>query len=247
MSADSTRQFEVCDQGADVDVVVAGFAAYGLAGLTAVDYLRERLELEPCGYVTTDALPVITPFEDGNPHHHTRILTRDDLDVAVLHGGLFVPNSAANAFTEAVLDWSTAADVDEVAVCSGVPLAHGPEDHRTFHVATSDYHERRLADAPVDVPGMGNGFLDGVDAALVDRGMRTDLAVGVFLTPVHDRVPDAEAAIRLVDTVSALYDLDVDTAPLEAFADDVESYYQRLSERLTAVSEEERPDDRMFM
>jgi uncharacterized protein len=246
MQVDSTCQFGVTDEGADVDHVVAGFAAYGLAGLTAVDYLRERLDLEPCGYVTTDDMPAIAPFEDGRPHHHTRILTHPDLDVAVLHGGLFIPNSAANGFTRAILDWTERADVREVAVCSGVPVAHGPEDHRTFHVATRDYYNARLADADPPVPGMRNGFLDGVDAALVERGMTSDLAVGVYLTPVHDNVPDVDAAIRLVDTVTDRYDLDVDTGPLRAFAEDVAAYYRQLRERLEAMPNTERPEDRMF-
>ncbi|MFC6953300.1 proteasome assembly chaperone family protein [Halorubellus litoreus] len=246
MVIESTPRFEVCDQGADVDHVISGFAAYGLAGLTAVDYLRERLDLEPCGYVTTDALPTITPFEDGRPHHHTRILTREDLDVAVLHGGLFVPNSAAKPFTDAILDWTESASVDEVAVLSGVPIPHAPEDHRTFHVSTRDYFDVRVADADPEIPGMGNGFLDGVDAALVERGMVSDLAVGVFLTPVHERVPDVDAAIQLLDTVTRLYDLDVDTGPLEAFAADVAAYYERLHERLESIPDNERPEDRMF-
>ncbi|NHN40633.1 proteasome assembly chaperone family protein [Halorubellus sp. JP-L1] len=247
MTTDDTEAFSVCDEGADVNHVVAGFATFGLAGLTAVDYLRERLDLEPCGYVTTDALPAITPFENGRPHHHTRILSRPDLDVAVLHGGLFVPPNAANDFSRAILDWTGRKDVDEVAVLSGVPVAHGPDDHRTFHVATTDYHEARLADLDPAVPPMANGYLDGVNASLVERGMRTDLAVGVFVTPVHDRVPDADAAIRLVDTITSVYDLDVDTSALEEFAADVEAYYARLHERLEELPEEDRVEDRMFM
>jgi len=246
MALDSTQRFGVTDEGADVNNVVAGFAAYGLAGLTAVDYLRERLDLEACGYVTSDTVPAITPFQDGRPHHHTRILTHPDLDLAVLHGGLFVPNTAANAFTAAILDWTERANVSEVTVCSGVPVPHGPDDHRTFHVATRDYYDARLADADPPVPGMKNGFLDGIDAALVERGMTSDLAVGVYVTPVHDHVPDVDAAIRLVETVTDRYDLDVDTGPLEAFARDVAAYYQRLRERLDAIPESDRPEDRMF-
>ena len=166
--------------------------------------------------------------------------------LAVLHGGLFVPNSAAKPFTDAILDWTESANVDEFAVLSGVPIPHGPDDHRTFHVSTRDYFDARVADADPAIDGMGNGFLDGVDAALVERGMVSDLAVGVFLTPVHDRVPDVDAAIRLVDTITRLYDLDVDTGPLEAFAADVAAYYERLHERLEAIPDNERPEDRMF-
>jgi uncharacterized protein len=247
MASDDTGNFTVSDHGTNVDSVVAGFAAYGLAGLTAAEYLADHLELEPTGHVTSENLPAITPFEDGRPHHHTRILTRPDLDVAVLHGSLFVPTWAAGGFSEAILDWTDRERVDEVTVLSGVPMPHTEAEHKTFHVATADYHDRRLASADPAVPGMPSGFLDGVNAALVERGMLSDLAVAVLVTPVHDRVPDVEAAIRLVDTVTDLHDLDVDTGPLEAFAADVETYYTELHERLQSMQDDTASHDRMFM
>lgn len=247
MGTEETGNFTVRDHGTNVDTVLAGFAAFGLAGLTAAEFLAEQLDLEPTGHVTSENLPSITPFEDGRPHHHTRILTKPDFDVAVLHGSLFVPTWAAGGFGEAILDWTDLEGVGEVTVLSGVPLPHTEAEHRTFHVATEDYHDRRLADADPDIPGIPSGFLDGVNAALVERGMLSDLAVGVFVTPVHDRIPDVEAAIRLVDTVATLHDLDVDTGPLEAFAADVENYYTELHDRLQSMQEDAGTHDRMFM
>jgi len=135
------------------------------------------------------------------------------------------------------------AGVREVTVLAGVPVAHGPDDHRTFYVVTDDYRERRLA----DVPPMANGFLDGVNAALLERGMESDLRVGVLVTPVRAQVPDAEAALRLLDTLGDIAEIDYDTGPLREFADGVQQYYADLSERLDRVADEDRPEDRMYM
>jgi uncharacterized protein len=137
------------------------------------------------------------------------------------------------------------ANEGEAAILSGVPIAHGAAEHRVLHVATSDYRTARLEDA--DVPPMANGFLDGVNASLVGRGIDTQPAAGVFLTPVHERVPDVEAAIRLVDTIAEVYELDVDTAPLKSLKAEVQRHYRALGDRLAAVLERDCPDDRMFM
>ncbi|MEM4781401.1 MAG: PAC2 family protein [Halalkalicoccus sp.] len=225
--------------------LLVGLSQFGLAGLTAVDYLTTQLDLEPTGHIAAEALPSITPFTEGTPRHHTRLYSRADLELTVLVGELFVPVGAADSFSKAILEWAEENAVDEIAVLSGIPLAHGPDDHRTFYIATEDYYEARLAASAVDPMGMG--FLDGVNASLVERGMDTDLGVGVFVTPVHAQVPDAEAALRLLSTLKAVYDLDFDTGPLEAFASDVKSHYAQLSERLEAAESHERPDDRMFM
>ncbi len=237
--------FEITTEREPSATLLAGFSEFGLAGLTAVDYLADHLGLEETGHVTADQLPAITPFENGRPRHHTRLFSRPDLDVTILLGELFVPAWAADSFGRSIIDWTEENGVEEIAVLSGVPVPHGPEEHRVFYIATDDYRDSRLADA--DVPGMGRGFLDGVNATLVGQGIDSPLGVGVYVTPVHAQAPDVEAALRLIATVDKVYDLDVDTGPLEAFAEEVRGYYEELSARLQAASEEDLAPDKMFM
>ncbi|MFB6112453.1 MAG: proteasome assembly chaperone family protein [Halobacteriaceae archaeon] len=241
----SEATFTVTHDAAGGDALVMGLTEFGLAGLTAADYLIDHLDLEKTGHITVEQLPSITPFENGTPRHHTRFFSRPELDITVLTGELFVPVQASRPFAKAILSWMAEADVQETTILSGVPVAHGPDEHRTFYVATEDYHERRLT--ATDIPPMATGFLDGVKADLIGQGIETDLACGALLTPVHEQVPDVQAAIRLVDSTAGLYGLDVDTEPLEAFADEIARYYQELADRVQQAAETQTPDDRMYM
>lgn len=226
--------------------LLCGFTTMGLAGLTAVHFLVEQLDLEQTGYLTAEGLPSITPFENGRPTHHTRLFSRDDLDVTVLQSELFIPASRGESVADVTLDWTAEHGVDEVVVLAGIPVQHGPDEHQTYYIATDDYRENRLAGT--DVPPMGRGFLDGVNGALVGRGIDSPLEVGILVTPVHQQSPDLDAAIRLVETVDALYDLGVDTGPLEAFAEEVAKYYADLAERMESEGRrEEAAADRMYM
>ncbi|WP_135822758.1 proteasome assembly chaperone family protein [Halostella litorea] len=245
MVRDSDSAFRVAEPSSPSSTVVAGFSTFGLAGLTAVDYLADHLDLEARGHVTAEGVPTITPFEAGRPRHPTRFLSRDGVDATLLLSEQFVPLPLADELGRTLLDWMAGAGVEEVTVLAGVPVAHGPDDHRTFYVATDDYREHRLAES--DVPPMGNGFLDGVNAALLERGMESDLRVGVLVTPVHAQAPDAEAALRLLETLGALYPIDFDTGPLREFADGLQQYYTELSERLDRSEPADRPEDRMYM
>jgi uncharacterized protein len=222
------------------ETLIAGFSTFGLAGLTAADYIVDHLDLEERGHVTVDQLPTITPFENGTPRHHTRLFSRDGLDVTVLVGDLFIPPFAAEAFSTALLEWTEANDVAEVTVLSGIPIPHGPDGHRVFYVASADYQERRLSGT--ELPPMTEGFLDGVNASLMQRGMESDLATGILTTPVHSQGPDIEAALRLIESVRTVYDLDVDTEPLETFAAEVKNYYEGLSQHLEATEPQDRHD-----
>jgi len=243
--AQQVPRFAIRHEAEPSATLLAGFSEFGLAGLTAANYLVEALDLEQTGHVTVEALPAITPFEDGTPRHHTRLFSRDDLDLTVLVGELFVPLSAAEPFTDAIFEWMGPSPVEEVAVLSGIPVPHGPEAHRVFYVATDDYRQKRLTD--LDVPPMGSGFVDGVNASLLSRGIDSPLASCLFVTPVHAQTPDVEAAIRLVETASEIYGIEVDTAELEAFAGKVQEYYAELQERLQGVAEQQKPEDRMYM
>ncbi|SEA12366.1 uncharacterized protein SAMN04488065_1959 [Haloplanus vescus] len=237
--------FRISNDTEPSTTVVAGFSAFGLAGLTAADYLVDHLDLTETGHVSTDSLPPITPFEEGRPRHHSRLFSRPDLDLTVLVNELFVPGQAADDFADALLSWTRDNGVSEIVVLSGVPYAHGPDDHATFYVASDDYRTHRLADT--DVSPMAKGFLDGVDGALMQRGIESPLRTAVFITPVHEQVPDVTAAIRLIETFDRVYDLGIDAGPLEAFAQSVEQYYQDLAERLEAVDDQQVPEDRMYM
>ncbi|WP_435068418.1 proteasome assembly chaperone family protein [Haloplanus sp. C73] len=245
MATDQSTDFRISNRAEPSTTVVAGFSALGLAGLTAADFLVDHLDLTETGHVSAESLPSITPFEAGRPRHHSRFFSRPDLDLTVLVNELFLPAPVVDSFADALLSWTDDNGVLEVAVLSGVPYAHGPDEHETFYVASDDYREHRLRD--VDVPPMQKGFLDGINGALMYRGIESPLRTATFITPVHAQAPDVSAAIRLVETFDRVYDLGIDAGPLEAFAQTVEQYYQDLAERLETVDDQQLPEDRMYM
>lgn len=175
--------FHVATDREPASTVLAGFSQFGLAGLTAVDFLVDHLELEETGHLSAEGLPTITPFENGRPRHPTRLFSREDLDVTLLVGELFVPNSLAEPFSRAVLDWTERASVDEIAVLSGAPFPHGPADHRAFYIASDDY---RAAHFPDDAPPAGDDPAVDDDPTASDGPAAGDDSAGVAAADASD-------------------------------------------------------------
>jgi uncharacterized protein len=241
----TTPAIDVAYDGDSREVLLAGFAEYGLAGLTAVNYLVEQLELEPQGHVRATGLPSITPFESGTPRHHSRLFTGPDTPLVVLVGELPIPEFVADEFAESLFEWAARDRIGEIVVCSGIPTAHGPDDHKPFYIATESYQRQRLAET--DLTPMRGGYLDGLNGSLMARGLTTGRPTCLVTTPAHAQSPDAEAALRILNAVIDVYELDIDTAPLENFASEVAAYYTELAQRVERTGEEQFPDDRMYM
>ncbi|WP_324662228.1 proteasome assembly chaperone family protein [Haloarcula sediminis] len=246
-TADSpTPHFETVDAAVDIDALVVGFTEYGLAGLTAVDYLSDQLAMRQAGHLADAGPPRITPFENGVPRHHTRLYVDAERSLGVVVGERMVPVDGAGGVADAVTGLADRLAPESLTVLTGVPVAHGPDDHVPFYIATEDYRDRFLADT--DIRPMGTGFLDGVPAELVADGIGDgERPIGVFTTPAHPQAPDAAAAIRLLEALTEAHGFDVDTGPLEAFAATVEAQYRALAERVEAADERTMPDDRMYM
>lgn len=239
-------EFTVEHEGEASKTLVVGMSEFGLAGLTAVDYLVDRLELEKTGCITTEDLPSITPFEDGRPRHHTRFFSSEEVDFTVLAGELFIPLDAAKSFGDAVIDWTTANGVDEVVVLTGLVGPHSHDQHDVYYVATDDYRER--VDGHLEP--MGGGFLEGVHAEVVAHGIGTSLSVGALLTPAHPPMQDVDAAVRLVEAFKTVYGVDVDTSELRGYAREIREQYEQLAERMRKIEDESRrrvAEDRAYM
>lgn len=228
------------------ETLVIGTAEYGLAGLTAADYLTTQLELEEAGHISVDGLPAITPFDNGTPRRHTRLFSRSDLEVTVLVGELPIPPFAAASFADAIADHAAEYGTEEIVILSGVPFPHGPDEHRPFYIATDPYRESRLEGIDTVSPMVG-GFLEGINAELMDRALDGSIPVCVLTTPVHAMAPDIEAALRLLEVTDQIYGFDLDTEPLETFAENLTEQYETLAARLETEREEHAADDRMYM
>lgn len=245
--------FEVETTGDVGETLLVGLSNYGLAGLSAVDYLVHHLEFEQVGHVETHGLPDIAPFENGEPRYPMRVYSNHDSGLTVLVSELFVPAWASDAFATAIREWVDASGVEEVAVLHGVPFPHGPDEHDVFYVATERYRERRLADESIQA--LRGGVLDGVVGELVTWGMGSDAPpVGVYVTPSHPPGPDLDAALLFLDALQGIYEFALDEEDLRQTADELKRYYQELAERLQTMQEAEQgllsrdePEDRMYM
>lgn len=212
--------------------VITAFPGPGMAGISATRYLEEQIGLEEMGHIQAEGLPAVTPYLDGRPYHHTRLFSKDDFAYTLLTSELPIPLQFTEPFGRKLLSWIDERAVEEVTLLTAIPSLNDA-DQDLFYVASDDYRAHRLADIPVNP--LAGGFLSGVNASLIARAMDTSLRVGVLATGVNPQQPfDGSAALRLVEGLDEIYDFDVETDELRAFADSTEAYLEQLTAQIEA-------------
>ena len=253
MSPETSFDIELSTEVALDQTLLVGLAAPGMGALTAVDHLVRQQESEQIGHISPADLPTVTPFENGVPRHHTRLYNITESDFIALVSELFLPVWAAGSFADHLTAWVEKVDIEEIAMFHSVPYPHGPEEHDVFYVATEEYRESRLAQT--EMPTLSGGFLDGLPAEIVTRGLDGDGSpAGVFVTPAHPPGPDVDAALLFLDAIEEAYELTVDREELEELSENIKKHYEALADRMQTVSEsdEARAErdfyaDRMYM
>ena len=179
MSANPRFEIRVPSTKESGKTLLIGLSHLGMSGVTAADYLVRHVDSKQIGHISAHDFPAITPFQDGEPRHPMRLYNLEGTELSVLLGELFVPVWAAHPFTDALMEWVSSANIDEIAILHGVPFPHGPEEHAVFYVATPTYREQRLAN--IDIQSLGGGFLDGAVGEIVTQGLEEDTPpVGVY-------------------------------------------------------------------
>jgi uncharacterized protein len=233
--------------------LIVGMAHFGMAGVTATDYLVRHLDSTQIGHVIPEDLPAIAPFEEGVPRHHSRLYTLDERDLTLLVSELFIPVDAARSFTDSLLEMAENEGISEILVLHGVPFPHGPEEHDAFTIATPEYQKRRFSDT--EFKPLQGGFLDGVVGELTTRSLDESAPdLGVFITPTHPPGPDIDAALRLIEAAESVYDFEVDETELRELGEQFREYYEQLADRMNSMTEglespgsHDYPEDRMYM
>lgn len=225
--------------------LVIAFPEASMAALSATQHVIATLDLDEVGHVSADGLPAITPYSEGRPYHHTRLFSAPEVGVTVLTSELPVPIQFSESFGRLLVQWLDDQPIEEITVLTSIPFLNAEE---LFYVASEDYADRHF-EGDLATPLQG-GFLTGVNASLIARAIDCPLRVGVLATAGNPQVPvDGEAALRLVEGLDALYEVEVDTAQLEAFAAESSQYYQQLTEQFETAQRQERrsPEDYGYM
>ncbi|AET32150.1 proteasome assembly chaperone family protein [Pyrobaculum ferrireducens] len=226
------------------NILVMACPEPSLAGVVAVEYLIDALKMEEIGAIRITEMPPVIAVVNGAAKLPHRIFYSREAGIVAIRQHVPIPPQIYAEFIHKVLDWAEENKVKLVVCLSSMPAAGERESDNVYFVTEEDLVEKfkQYGFEPIKeatVAGLEGAYLDAVlgrniDGALliaesrlltaikrlVDSGkISTHRDVMLILNDLVGRVgPDVGAALKLINAVAKLAEIQIDTAKLQEHA-----------------------------
>lgn len=234
----------------DDPLVLVGFPSQGLVGAIVASYLVPKLDMQLVASMDSPHLPPVASIREGRALSPVQIFastTRCGLDgscdqLVVVRSDAAPPSEHVDSISAEILAYADEITAETVVTLEGAPTSNGTDDVFAVPnlVAEVDHDELGSEVFP-------DGALSGFSASILVEGNNHQKPVLCLFTGVHEEMPDAEAAARLVEVADALVPgITMDPEPLMERAKNYEAQLR------AALKEQERsmesmPEERQIM
>jgi len=215
------------------NILVLSCPEPSLAGVVAVEYLIDALNMEEIGAIRITEMPPIIAVVNGAAKLPHRIFYSRQTGVVAVRQHVPIPPQIYSEFIHKVLDWAEENKVKLVACLSAMPAVGDKESDKVYFVTEEELVEKfkQYGFEPIKeatVAGLEGAYLD----AVLDRNIDGVLLIAEskLLTAIKRLVDSGKVAshrdvmlilndlVGRVDAVAKLAETQIDTSKLQEHA-----------------------------
>lgn len=188
-------------------LVLVGFPSQGLVGAILASYLVPKLDMQLVATMDSEHLPPVASIREGRAHSPVQVfastvrcgLNGECDQLVVVRSDAAPPPEHASDLAGEVVDYTKEIGGDLIVTLEGAPM---PEEEETVFAVPNLVSEAPIGQ--IDAQPFPDGSLSGFSASLLTEGNAQAHPVLCLFTNVHEEMPDADAAARLVDVADEL-------------------------------------------
>jgi uncharacterized protein len=229
MSDVEVRTFKEIDlQGG---TIVEAFPSVGLVSTIAASYMIAQLGLDQVCALDSNGFPPLSMIYARKPKFPARVYADGQRRFAVFICEVPLPTRMHRPVANCLLDWAKEQGARRIVSLEGLPLPK-EETKEEIHVWGVGSTEAAREDLEAGgVAQLETGMIAGVSGVLLNEGRWRGFNVISLLAEARPYMPDAFAAMRLVEVVDRfLTEIEVDLGPLEAQARAIEGQLRTMRE-----------------
>lgn len=212
-----------------VKYCIIGVPDAGLVGVIAASYIISSLKMTETGHLESDMFPPVMVVHDGNPKPPFRVYNKEDVTIITSE----IPISPETLFQTArcIVDWIKSKNVELLISITGIAVPNRLEiDAPTVYGVGNQPSVRELF-SKADVQPFEEGFMAGLHALVVKECSKEKIPNLILLAQSHYQYPDPAAAVSVINSLSKLLGLEIDTKELLAQAEEIRLRSRELMQR----------------
>ncbi len=203
-------------------LVVSCFPTQGMVSTIVAHHLIDQLDLEFVGGVRHPELPPYCLVKDGAPMPPVRLYSGEPMckldscdRLVVVISELPIKESMCLPLTESLFKWSKRANIGAAVLIDAFSKDdQGDEYPDLLGVAATD-QTRLLLNEEMEVDLLQEGMLGGMTGIMLGEARRRGLSLMAIIAGTAGDVPDARAAVRVIEKLDYLLpNIKLDAEPL---------------------------------
>jgi len=221
---------ECCKFKVKNPVLIEGFPGIGMVGTISTVYLSEKLNMKLAGYVASSRFPPISAIHDYKPVSPARIYVSEKHNLMVLFSEFVIPADVVYHLTEAILEYAKKKKAKAVYSLAGI--ASQQPTSKLHGIASTPKMSELLKSHGIEL--IKEGATQGVSGLLIAECASESFPAANILAETQQAM-DPKSAATLLDKLSEIIGVPIDTEPLRKEGDQIESKMKEAIEKMRAL------------
>lgn len=215
--------------------MIVGFPGWGFVGSISTNYLIEHLNVEKIGSVVFDEISPVVAIHEGKVMDNIGIFYSKEKNLVILHFVMHMAKGMEWKICNAVNEIIKKINPKEVINLEGV---NSPSKKNRVMFHTNDNKSKKmLLKTSIELK---DGIIIGPSAALM---LSVEKPFIVFFSETASKMPDNEAAVRIIEVLNKIKGLNIDVKPLKNKAETFKKKINNLSEHMKKIEKKKEREN----
>ncbi|MFQ5475854.1 MAG: proteasome assembly chaperone family protein [Nitrosopumilus sp.] len=212
----------------DEKLLIVAFPSAGLVGAFAISYLVTQLQMKDIGELEFTKISPSYIIKNGEIYGPIRIYKKDNI-YAILSNIPLNPTSTYDLITKSI-EFANDNNIKKIIVPRGLemdpndktaPISYGLAANEISKSLLDEYH----------LPLIPNGAVLGADASVISALKNSEISSIVLYTTCRMMLPDDDAIIKSIKTLTDIIKVKVDTEKFEEQLEKINKENEKLIEQ----------------
>ncbi|MDH5431236.1 MAG: PAC2 family protein [Nitrosopumilus sp.] len=208
-------------------LLIVAFPSVGLVGAFAISYLITQLQMKDIGELEIGKISPSYMIENGNIYGPIRIYNKDNI-YAILANIPLSPLSTYELINKSI-EFAKSNNIEKIIIPRGLEVGKDFKENPISYGLVANQNSKRLLDE-YSLPIIPGATVLGADASVISALKNSETSCIVLYTTCRMMLPDDDAIIKSIKTLSDIIKVKVETEKFEERLEKISKDNQKMIE-----------------